>query len=202
MRTERTRAALAAALLALAVTAGACSDDVQASDLTGRQVDPPFVVDGTELEDTSGAPFSLTKSTDERLTLVFFGYTNRPDICPAVMSNLAAAMTRLSDEDRDQVQVVFVTTDPARDTPEVLRKYLDRYDTSFTGVLGPIPEVEKVGLSIAVGLGEKLPSGGYEVDAHTTQVTAIDVDDEAPLYWSQTTSAAQYARDIHTLLNG
>jgi len=51
-----------------------------------------------------------------------------------------------------------------------------------------------------VGLGEKLPSGGYEVDAHTTTVTGIDVGDEAPIYWSQTTSPGEFAEDIHTLL--
>jgi protein SCO1/2 len=49
-------------------------------------------------------------------------------------------------------------------------------------------------------MGEKLPTGGYEVDAHTTQVTAIDSADEAPMYWGQTTSSQQFAQDIHTLL--
>ncbi|MXG88514.1 SCO family protein [Nocardioides sp. YIM 123512] len=154
------------------------------------------------LEDTDGTPFSLTGSTDKRLTLVFFGYTNCPDICPAVMANLASAMTRLDEADRDQVEVVFVTTDPERDTPEVLRSYLDRYDKSFVGVTGSLPDIAKVGLSIGVGLGTKLPSGGYEVDAHTTQTTAIDADDEAPMFWGQQTSSADFASDIHLLLNG
>jgi protein SCO1/2 len=118
------------------------------------------------------------------------------------MGNLASAMTRLDEKDRDDVDVVFVTTDPERDTGEVLRGYLDRYDKSFVGVTGPLEEIVAVGRSIAVGMGEKLPTGGYEVDAHTTQVTAIDGADEAPIYWSQTTSSAQFAQDIHTLLGG
>jgi protein SCO1/2 len=196
--------AAAAALAALGGAMSACSsDDAQASDLHGTVVPPPpFKVDGTMLEDTDGKPFSLTESTDKRLTLVFFGYTNCPDICPAVMANLASAMTRLDEADRDQVQVVFVTTDPERDTPEVLRAYLDRYDKSFVGVTGSLDDIAKVGLSIGVGLGTKLPSGGYEVDAHTTQTTAIDVDDQAPIFWGQTTSSADFAADIHTLLGG
>jgi len=200
----RRAVAAAAALAALAGGLGACSsDDVQAGDLHGSLIPPPpFKVDGTMLEDTDGTPFSLTESTDERLTLVFFGYTNCPDICPAVMANLASAMTRLDEADRKEVQVVFVTTDPERDTPEVLRSYLDRYDKSFVGVTGSLPDIEKVGLSIGVGLGTKLPSGGYEVDAHTTQTTAIDSDDEAPIYWGQQTSSADFASDIHLLLNG
>jgi protein SCO1/2 len=116
------------------------------------------------------------------------------------MGNLASAMTRLDSKDRDQVDVVFVTTDPERDTGPVLRRYLDRYDKSFIGVTGPIEEIAAVGRSIAVGMGEKLPTGGYDVDAHTTQVTAIDSDDEAPMYWSQSTTSQQFAADIHTLL--
>jgi protein SCO1/2 len=188
------------AVLLLLGLAGCGGDDVKAGDLHGAVLDPPFSVSKDALVDTDGDSYSLTDSTDKRLTLVFFGYTNCPDICGTVMGNLASAMTRLDGKDRDQVDVVFVTTDPDRDTGPVLRHYLDRYDKSFIGVTGPIDEIIAVGKSIAVGMGEKLPTGGYDVDAHTTQVTAIDSDDEAPMYWSQTTSSKQFADDIHTLL--
>jgi protein SCO1/2 len=180
---------------------GGCGgDDVKAGDLHGTVVDPPFTVAKDALEDTGGRPYSLVTNTEKRLTLVFFGYTNCPDICGTVMGNLASAMTRLDDRDRDEVDVVFVTTDPERDTPEVLRHYLDRFDTSFIGVTGAIDQVAAVGKSVAVGMGDELPTGGYDVDAHSTQVTGIDSDDEAPIYWSQTTSSKQFADDIHTLL--
>ena len=195
------RTAVALGTLALlAGLAGCGGDDVEAGDLHGSVVDPPFTVSKDALADTDGDAYSLTESTDKRLTMVFFGYTNCPDICGLVMGNLASAMTRLDEKDRDQVDVMFVTTDPDRDTDEVLSRYLDRYDTSFIGVTGPIDEIAAVGKSIAVGLGEKLATGGYEVDAHTTQVTGIDSDDQAPIYWSQTTSSKQFADDIHTLL--
>ena len=173
---------------------------MKAGDLHGTVVDPPFTVAEDELVDTDGDAYSLVSSTDKRLTLVFFGYTNCPTICGTVMGNLASAMTRLDERDRDQVDVVFVTTDPDRDTAEVLRAYLDRYDKSFLGVTGPIDEIIAVGKSVAVGMGEELPTGGYDVDAHSTQVTAIDSDDQAPMFWSQTTSSKQFADDIHTLL--
>ncbi|WP_292671528.1 SCO family protein [Nocardioides sp.] len=175
-------------------------DDEQAASLTGSPVDPPFTVSSQELVDTDGEPYSLTSDTDERLTLVFFGYTNCPDICGRVLGNLSSALTRLSEEDRDQVEVVFVTTDPARDTGEVVRDYLDRFDPSFVGVTGELADIEQVAASVAVGMGEKLPSGGYEVDAHTTTVTGIDVADEAPIFWSQETSPSEFAADIHALL--
>jgi protein SCO1/2 len=187
-------------LALLFVLAGCGGDDVKPGELHGSIVDPPFTVAKEALVDTDGAPYSLTGSTDKRLTMVFFGYTNCPDICGLVMNNLASAMTRLDAKDRDQVDVVFVTTDPERDTAEVLRRYLDHIDKTFIGVTGPIDEIAAIGKSIAVGMGDKLPTGGYDVDAHTTQVTGIDSDDQAPIYWSQTTSSKQFADDIHTLL--
>jgi len=183
--------------------AGCGGDDVKPGELHGKVLDPPFTVSKEALEDTEGDPYSLATSTDKRLTLVFFGYTNCPDICGTVMGNLASAMTRLDSKDRDQVDVVFVTTDPERDTPEVLRGYLDHYDKSFIGLTddpSKINVIAAVAKSVAVGMGDKLPTGGYDVDAHTTQVTGIDSDDQAPIYWSQSTSSAQFAADIHTLL--
>jgi protein SCO1/2 len=194
---------LAGSALALALALAGCGgDDAGAGQLHGSVVDPPFSVSSTSLVDLDGDRYSLTEDTDKRLTLVFFGYTNCPDICPLVLKNLASAMTRLDDADREQVDVVFVTTDPDRDTPEVMRRYLDHIDDSFIGLTGSLDVITAVGKSIAVGMGEKLPSGGYEVDAHTTQVTGIDSDDEAPVYWSQTTSPQQFADDIHSLLGG
>jgi protein SCO1/2 len=189
-----------AALIALS---GCSASNVKAGDLHGHVLDPPFEVAATALEDTDGQPYSLVDDTDKRLTLVFFGYTNCPDICGTVMGNLASAMTRLDDRDRGQVDVVFVSTDPARDTPDVLRRWLDHIDKSFIGVTddpGDVAKIAAVAKSVAVGMGDLLPTGGYDVDAHTTQVTGIDSDNEAPIYWGQSTSSLQFAQDIHTLL--
>jgi protein SCO1/2 len=158
-------------------------------------------VPATTLTDTEGKPFSLTEDTDKRLTLVFFGYTHCPDICQVVMSTLASALTRLDEQDRDRVDVVFVTTDPARDDPQTLRTYLDRFDPSFIGLTGDLDTIVDIGkpLAVAVEQGQRLPSGGYEV-THSTQVTAIDEQDRVPILWTQGTSSAAFADDIHRLL--
>ena len=195
---RRTAAALAAALCV--VTLVACNDDD--STFTGTRLDPPFEVLATPLTDTDGQPYSLVDDTDKPLTLVFFGYTNCPDICGVVMSNLGSAMTRLDASDRDRVDVVFVTTDPNRDTAPVLEKYVTRFDPSFLGLTGDIDTISAVAMPLGVGVeqGQKLPSGGYDV-THGTSVTAIDGDDEGTVYWDEATSSAQYAADIHTLLN-
>lgn len=190
---------LLVALVSLLVLAG-CGDD-SSGGLHGESLDPPFTVADIPLTDTSGEDYSLTASTDKPLTLVFFGYTHCPDICQVVMSSLASALTRLDEKDRDQVDVVFVTTDPARDTEKVLRQYLDNFDPTFIGLTGDLDTITAVGkpLAVAVEKGEKLPSGGYEV-VHGTHVSGIDRHDVAPVYWPQETSAAQFADDIHQLL--
>jgi protein SCO1 len=99
--------------------------------------------------------------------------------------------------------VVFVTTDPERDTEKVLRNYLDRFDPTFIGLTGPLDSIIDVGEQMAVSVeqGHKLPSGGYDI-THGTSVLAIDNSDEVPILWTQGTSATQFAPDVHQLLEG
>lgn len=196
---RRSAAALVSVLcLVLLAACGGGSDE----EFSGNRLDPPFQVLGTPLTDTDGQPYSLVDDTDKPLTLVFFGYVNCPDICGVVMSNLGTAMTRLDESDRDRVDVVFVTTDPSRDTAPVLQKYVTRFDPDFIGLTGDIGDIIDVALPLGIGVakGQKLPSGGYDV-THGTTVTAIDADDEGTVYWSEETSSAKFAADIHTLLN-
>lgn len=88
------------------------------------------------LPDTDGRMFDLQQRPQGELTALFFGYTNCPDVCPTTMADLAAARRQLNAADRQHLQVVFVTEDPATDTPAVLRGWLDRFDPSFTGLIG------------------------------------------------------------------
>ena len=197
----RTALCLLVPLVLLAGCGGADGTGGAPGSFAGQRLDPPFRVLGTPLTDTAGRPYSLTRDTDKPLTLVFYGYTHCPDICGIVMGNLAAAMTRLSPADRAKVDVVYVTTDPARDTAAVLKRYLARLDPHFVGLTGRLRDIIAVARPMGVGItrGEKLPSGGYDV-THGTTVTAIDAHDRAPVYWHQETSAAQYAADLHRLL--
>ena len=154
----------------------------------------------TPLVDTDGAAYSLTEDTDKDLTLVFFGYTHCPDICGQAMATLAGTLARLDDEQKDRLDVVFVTTDPARDDEATVATYVDAFDPSIIGVTGDLDDIIEVGRSMAVGVdqGEKLPSGGYEV-THGTQVLAIDADDDASAYWKADVSQAQLAHDVTAL---
>ena len=195
------RRLLAGLLVPLTLLLGACGGGGD-EQLTGAVLDQPYVVPDRQLTDTDGTPYSLAADTDKRLTLVFFGYTHCPDICQVVMATLASAVTRLDDADRDNVDVVFVTTDPERDTEAVLRTYLEHIDPDFVGLTGPLADIVSVatGLHIGIEQGEKLPSGGYDI-THGTSVLGIDGKDQVPIVWSQETSATQYAADIHQLLS-
>lgn len=188
------RRAAAGLALGLLLTLTGCGGGGSDQPFSGTVLDKPYTVPATELVGTDGQPFSLAADTNERLTLVFFGYTRCVDICPAVLSHLASALTRLDDSDRGQVQVVMVTTDPTHDTPQIIRDYLDRFDTSFIGATGDFATIEAVGKALAVGIDRTEPGG------HTTFIMGVDPSDHAPLYWGQDTTPAQFASDIHALL--
>src|SRR5450631_1358067 len=102
----------------------------------GGLVTPPLPKPGFVLTDTSGAAFDFRKSTEGYVTLLFFGYTYCPDQCPMHMANLSVALKRLPAGTADQIKLVFVTTDPARDSPAVLRRWLELFDRHFIGLTG------------------------------------------------------------------
>ena len=122
------------------VTGVTTSDD---DGYHGVLLDEPYAVPGLTLTDTDGEPFDL--AAQEKRTLVFFGYTNCPDICQVVMSTIVSALAKLSPEEQRQLQVAFVTTDPARDTRSALRTYLDRFDPDYVGLTGPIERIDAAG---------------------------------------------------------
>ncbi|MCF6508800.1 SCO family protein [Blastococcus sp. MG754426] len=99
-------------------------------------MDPPRPRPSLELRTTSGEPFDIGDRPEDEITMLFFGYTHCPDVCPTTMADLSLAHDMLTPEVQDRVQVVFVTEDPARDTPEKLREWLDRFDPEFTGLIG------------------------------------------------------------------
>ena len=196
---RRARTLLAVPLVGLVA---ACGGSQGSAELTGTELDPPFAVSSTPLVDTAGDSFSLTEDTDKDLTLVFFGYTNCPDICGQVRATLAGTLTRLDDEQKDRLDVVFVTTDPKRDTEQVVQDYVDGFDPSIIGLTGDLRDIIEIGLSLKIGIeqGDKLPSGGYDV-THGTQVMAIDAQDETPVFWDYDVSQAQLAHDVTVLLD-
>ena len=193
-----------AALAALALTAcGAPAAAVRpvgsasAKTYGGAELTQPYTMPDATLTDSAGQRFALRSGTDKPVVVVFFGYTNCPDICKTTLSDLASALNRVSPETRGKIQVLVVTTDPARDTPEVLKAYLARFDPTFIGLTAPLDQIKKIAapLGVVIEGTTKTPDGGYEV-THSTQVIGFDAARKGRLVWTQGTAIGTFKDDF------
>jgi protein SCO1/2 len=177
------------------------TDQADPNGLRGAALDTPYTMPRTSLTDTGGNEFNLVTSTTKPVTLVFFGYTNCPDVCNTVLADIASALTKLDDQTRSEIQMVFITTDPARDTGPVMRKYLDRFDPSFTGLTGRLTVIKSVAQALGVPVEgmQKLPSGGYEV-GHGAQVIGFGNNDKAGVLWLSNAAIGDLAHDFKMLV--
>jgi protein SCO1 len=209
------RSALAAVTVVLATLLAGCGGPSSSSQgpvanvtmhdddgLAGVVLPRPYAVPDLTLVDSSGKPYDLATDAKKPLTLVFFGYTHCPDICQAVMADIASALTRVDAEKKAEVDMVFVTTDPARDDAATLREYVGRFDPSFQGLTGDLPTIVRLGRAFDVEIqkGQRLASGGYDV-AHGTQIVGVRPDGTAPFVWTEGTDPASLAADITKILD-
>lgn len=143
-----------------------------------------------------GQPASL-RDYRGKVVLIYFGYTFCPDICPAVLSELATTLDTLAPSERDQVQVLMVSIDPARDTPEVLAEYLDHFDPSFVGLTGAEQEITDVAAEYNVFFEaqEGTPATGYLID-HWAGVYLVDPAGNLVESFSYGITGEQIAADV------
>lgn len=122
----------------------------------------------------NGSSFQLSTMRG-RVVLLFFGYTSCPDVCPTTLAELNQALGKLKQSDADRVQVLFVTVDPERDTPERVQEYVDHFNRNFIGLSGAESDVAKVWNDYGVfrEIVEGTSAAGYLVN-HTARVTMID----------------------------
>jgi protein SCO1/2 len=167
----------------------------------GGLVTPPLPKPTFVLTDTSGADFDFRHKTEGYLTLLFFGYTFCPDQCPMHMANLGAALKKLPVGMADQVKLVFVTTDPARDSAGVLRRWLDLFDRHFIGLIGTERAIEAVeraaGVPVAVKTGAL--NGNYGV-SHANFVLAYTKDNLAHVIYPGGISKDDWVHDVPMLI--
>lgn len=152
-------------------------DEQSASTLNGTELGAPEPRPEFTLTDTEGRPYDFAEETKGELTLLFFGYTSCPDVCPLHLSNLAFALDRPG---VPRPTVVFVGVDRRRDTPEAIRTFLDRFDSQFVGLTGTEEELRlaQEAANVPVGIAEEPeePGGDYLV-GHSAQVIAYTADD-------------------------
>lgn len=164
-------------------------------DITGSDLGPDF-----RLTDHNGKERTLADFRGKVVAL-FFGYTHCPDVCPTTLSEMANAM-KLLGPDAKRVQVLFMTVDPRRDTPELLKSYVPAFDASFLGLYGDAAATAKVTKDFKIYAAErpgKTPDS-YTVD-HSAQTLVFDPQGKLRLMLPYGTPGDKIASDLRILLN-
>ena len=220
MRRMIAAAAMAAVALAAAVALTACSSSGSGSNSTGSGrpselrgaagtasgfqgmgLEPAQPRPSFTLTDAAGKPFSFAEQTGGHPTLLFFGYTNCPDVCPTTMFDISAALRAVPKALQDQTYVVFVSTDVQRDTGPVLAKWLSNFTTGvtahFVGLRGTQPQIDAAQTAAHIQLAE---DGGQ---THSAQVLLYGSDDYARVTYLQSTNEQQQiAHDLPMVATG
>jgi protein SCO1/2 len=196
----------AAALLAVAsLTLSACGSGsgdsgepvAVVSEEAGAQkaatvLDKPFEKPDLVLTDTQGKEYDLREQTAGRPTLIYFGYTHCPDVCPLTMNNLAVAKKQLPREQQDELRIVFVTTDPERDTSAALGTWLKGIDSQVVG--------RTLGISIDP---PRKDDNGKTVSDHGTQVIAFSPKtDGGYVLYGEDATVEDYTKDLPKIIKG
>ena len=202
MQRRHTLKGLAAAglLLPIAGLLAACSDSkvqFHSVDLTGADYAKDF-----QLTDFNGQPRTLADYKG-KVVVLFFGYTQCPDVCPTTMAELAEAK-KLLGADGDKLQGIFISVDPERDTPEVLKAYMGSFDPTFVALYADSPEkLAATGKSFKVyfkRVDGKTPTS-YTMD-HTAASYVYDQKGQLRLYTRYGSGAQALADDVKKLLAG
>jgi protein SCO1/2 len=181
--------------LGLAPSAAAKSDVVfKGADITGADYAKTL-----SLPDSTGKERTLA-DFNGKVTVVFFGYTQCPDVCPTTMAELAQVKKALG-PDGDKLQGVFVTIDPERDTPEVLKSYVTAFDPSFVALRGSLDQTREAAKQFKI-FYEKVPGkapGSYTMD-HSAGSFVLDTKGQPRLFERYGQDADALTGDIKALL--
>jgi len=181
-------------LLVCLVLAGCSKPQFNNIDISGASYARDFA-----LTDAAGAPRALGDYRG-KVVVLFFGYTHCPDVCPTTLAQLAQAR-RLMGADAGRVQVLFVTLDPDRDTPQLLTRYVRAFDPSFVGLTGTEPQIQAAAREFKVFF-QKV--AGPEADSYTLDHSSgsfvFDSQGHVRLYLRDGAPADQIAPDLKRLL--
>jgi len=187
-------------LAAIALVAAGCGTGAQAIDegqYAGVELDVPLVKPAIILQDTDGNEYDLRAETEGKLTLLYFGYTNCPDICPVHLAQLQTVLAR--PEMPPDVDVVFVTVDPDRDDPDSIRRFLDNFDDDFVGLTGTLEQIQDAQRAFNVPVAQQEGDGDDYTFGHAGQVFAFAPDGVAYTVYPQGTRQTHWVRDLPIL---
>ncbi len=195
----RARLAGGVAIVAATMLASACShpaDPWQLTSVTGHLPDLDF-----HLTDDSGRPVTGA-SFRGQTTLVYFGYTHCPDVCPETMARLMQVLAKLGPA-AGSVRILFITVDPARDTPAVLHTYLAAFDAQHAvGLTGSDGQIESLAqrYRVAYQMEKRDPDGNYDV-THSSAVYVFDAQGRARLLATDNDAADVIAHDVRRVID-
>jgi protein SCO1/2 len=203
-------AGLAAAALAGCSLEKASSRDtsrdpsIEASDWAGEIVDPGLERPDVTFTDMDGEPFPFREKTEGKLSILFFGYTNCPDVCPIFLTSIARAIESIATGPGSDPQVLFVGVDVARDTPEQMRTYLGRINPTFVGLTGSeevIAQANREVFNPPIEIEEADAEGEYLV-GHASRVFPFTADGLAHRTYPSDTRQQAWAKDLPRLAEG
>lgn len=170
-----------------------------AAGFNGLEMTASQPITNFTLTGPNGQPVALRDFRD-KVVVIYFGYTYCPDVCPATMAELAQAVEGLSERDREQVQVIMVSVDPARDTPEVLADYVHFFNPDFIGLTGSEEEIALAVTPFGVYYEkhEGSAASGYLVD-HTATVSVLDKRGYLRLLYPFGTTGEEITPDLKRL---
>lgn len=187
-----------AILVVLSLLLVSCESQKNKQKFEGLEIGSPSALPELELTDTNGKAFNLKADTLGMVRLVYFGFTECPDICPIHLAQLRDVLEL--PQSPDNVVVLFITVDPERDTPQVLRSYLDQFDSEFIGLSGKKVEVEAAQLAFgALVAAPQYPTEGKYTYGHDGRVFAFAPDDMGYTQYPHPTRQTSWAHDLPLL---
>ncbi|MGW1839183.1 SCO family protein [Streptomyces sp. NPDC002067] len=213
MRGKTLLAAVLTAAAALTLTACGPDDDggdKPAASVSGATAKPIVTLDNPiekpdlTLTDSDGTSYDLLAKTKGHPTLIYFGYTNCPDVCPLTMANLAVAVKQLPKAEQDDLRVLFITSDPERDTPEALKKWLGGINKNFTGLTGKFADIQRGARDVNIGIDKPVvKKNGDVVSTHGAQVLLASPKDDR-IHWMgmQDATPENYAAALPKIIKG
>jgi protein SCO1/2 len=169
----------------------------------GTEMSPPLPKPEWTLTDTAGAAYDVGARTQGRITILLFGYTQCPDICPTEVADLVAALRALPAAVSGKVTVLLITVDPAHDTGPVLSAYIRRFNPSpasaFVGLTASDPMVIKDAGELGIQVGVPRKIDGVDTVAHGAQEEVFGRNGYAIFFWDAATPVLDIAHDINQL---
>lgn len=186
-------------LVLLACFLVACGHSQAPAKLYGADIAGADFVGDFDLLDHHGAKRQLT-DYQGKVVVLFFGYTHCPDVCPTAMADMAKMM-KLLGSDANQVQVLFVTLDPERDSQQVLAKYVPSFDERFVGLYGNAQQTAEVAKIYKVFFEKKDVAGksGFTID-HSAGAFVFDKAGKVRIYFRNGQKPNEMASDLKQLL--